>query len=338
MVAEGKVRQRRQGFPDFLVTAESGQCLSLEQRPRLADVAPFHAFDSGFLSGDVVECLGMAAKHDQDPVPDFENAVADFFAGCFDRFLLALQVSQCFCRTGGIEQCLRLFVAEALEAVPGRIDAGQGFVADLDAFIDPARAVDVGVAGGQILGDADGLRAVDGFLAMGELEQGDGVGQGLFTFRLVAEPVAHFPVADEDFQPRVFQRLAQGLGFRQQGVGLFGLHVDDFGGQAVDQFGAVRLSGVGEVVLELFNPVPNVHVFSLNGGLPQCGGNQCSAISATDAARSARAWLGAFSPCGLRLAIRTLKALSRRAARAAWAGASVMARSRVWMAGLSRLM
>ena len=261
-VVRGQLAPRHQLLQRLFVAAQLGQRPGLGQATRHRAVGRFvlpGGCHFGLALLDQRQCLVGAADSEQDLDLHLGEAVEHFLATGFHGIGLHLQVIQRLLATAIIEQRIGLLAAQALETGPARIDAAKGFVADLDALGHPARAIDVAVAGGQVLGHADRLRAFQGVLAVRALEQRYGFAECALAFHAVADAVAQRPVADIDVNPRVVQRLAQGACFGQQGIDAVDLQFTDLVGETVQQVRVLRLAGLAQVTLQLFDPVPDVH-------------------------------------------------------------------------------
>ncbi len=251
----------QQRFHGLVIALQQRQRARFLQAPRLAAIGPLDAFARGvaFALFHQRQRFLRTPKRKQDRDAHVRHAVVDFAAMRQDGLRLLLQILQRRLTTPVIEQCIGFFAAQALVTRPARVDAAQGFVAHLDAFFHPARAIDVGITRGQILGHADRLRALHCVGAMRTLEQRHRIAQRTLAFAQVADPVTHFPMPDEHLQPRVGQRLAQRTRLRQQGLGTVDLQIADVVGQPRQQLRILRLPGFAQIVLQLFYPVPDFH-------------------------------------------------------------------------------
>ncbi len=140
-----------------------------------------------------------------------------------DLALLFVQKRQGILGAPIIEHGVGLFVAHAGKASPARVKALQRLVTDSDALLGPSCPVDIGIAGHQVLGHADGLGALLGIFPVGALEQCHYLRQSRFPFQQAADPIAHLPMAYEDLQPRLAQGFDQRLDLWKQRLSL-----DDF--------------------------------------------------------------------------------------------------------------
>ncbi len=240
----------------------------LRQRPRLGQVARHRAVGRLVLAGrghfglallDQQQRFFGAAHAQQDLDLHLREAVEHFLAAGLDRVGLHLQVIQRLLATAVVEQRIGFLAAQALEAGPAGIDAAEGLVAHLDALGHPARAINVAVAGRQVLGHADRLRAFQRVLAVCALEQRYGFAKCTLAFHAVADAVAQRPVADVDIDPGVVERLAQRTRFGQQRVDAVDTQFTHLVGEAVQQVRILRLAGLAQVTLQFFDPVPDVH-------------------------------------------------------------------------------
>ncbi len=261
-VVRGQFAPRHQLLQRLFVAAQLGQ------RPGLGQAARHRAVGRLVLSGrsnfglplfDQRQCLIGTAHAQQDLDLHLREAVEHFLATGLHGIGLHLQVIQCRLATAIIKQRIGLLAAQALETGPARVDATQCFIADLDALGHPARAIDVAIAGGQVLGHADRLRAFQRVLAVRAFKQRYGFAECAFAFHAVADAVAQRPVADIDVNPRVVQRLAQCARFGQQRIDAVDLQFTDLVGETVQQVRVLRLAGLAQVTLQLFDPVPDVH-------------------------------------------------------------------------------
>ncbi len=240
----------------------------LGQRPGLGQAARHRAVGRLVFSGrsnfglplfDQRQCLIGTAHSQQDLDLHLREAVEHFLATGLHGIGLRLQVIQRRLATTIIEQRIGLLAAQALETGPARIDATQCFIADLDALGHPARAIDVAIAGSQILGHADRLRAFQRVITVRTFEQRHRFAQRALAFDAVADAVAQRPVADIDVDPRVVQRLAQRTRFGQQCIDAVDLQFTHLVGETVQQVRVLRLAGLAQVTLQFFDPVPDVH-------------------------------------------------------------------------------
>lgn len=261
-VIRGQLAPRHQLLQRFFVAAQLGQrpCLGQAARHRAVGrlVLPGGGH-FGFALLDQRQCLVGAADSEQDLDLHLREAVEHFLATGLHGVGLRLQVIQRLLATAIVEQRIGFLAAQALEAGPAGIDAAEGLVAHLDALGHPARAIDVAVAGGQVLGHADRLRAFQGVFAVCPLEQRNGFAKCALAFNTVADAVAQRPVADVDVDPGVVERLAQCACFGQQCIDAVDLQFTDLVGEAVQQVRVLRLAGLAQVALQFFDPVPDVH-------------------------------------------------------------------------------
>ena len=119
-----------------------------------------------------------------------------------------------------VDQRVGHLARDADETRPPGVDARERLARGGEALLGVPRAVHRPVAGGQVLGDADALRAVAGVLAMSELDQPDGLAQRVLHLLPVEDAALEVPVPEEQLDPGAPRLAREGDRLRDQRVDL----------------------------------------------------------------------------------------------------------------------
>ncbi|MFY0537555.1 hypothetical protein [Nannocystis pusilla] len=201
-----------------------------------------------------------AAERDEagDPLRQQGGALAAL-TGSDELLLLGVEEVERGLRVALLAQGAGVLAADAGEARPGRVDAREGLPRDVGPLARPPGPVDLGVTGGKILDGADGLRTAARSLAVGVVDQGDGLAQSHVALTAVQDAALQVPVPHEHLDPRETGGLGQSERLGREGVDAIMVIVDGGGGDPPDQVGEPDVAAAPQLGIDVVDPLPDVH-------------------------------------------------------------------------------